>query len=58
MNDYNKGYADGFNKFKEVIKQWNENVGLDIEMQIKNWNRGNDGISKTATTPYQFGNKK
>lgn len=21
MNDYNKGYLDGFNKFKEVIKQ-------------------------------------
>lgn len=36
-----------------LIKWWSESVGVDIEYQIKSWDKGN----KEGTSPYQFENE-
>jgi hypothetical protein len=37
--------------FKKVLSQWSENVGVNIEQQIKSWMVD---TKLDQTTPYQF----
>lgn len=43
---------------KLLLKQWSENVGLDIENQIKQYGREVDNLNSNAPTPYQFNRKQ
>jgi hypothetical protein len=36
--------------FKKILKDWSDDVGLDIKAQIQAWDKG---IAE-GTTPYQF----
>ncbi|PJZ70281.1 branched-chain amino acid aminotransferase [Leptospira perolatii] len=40
--------------FKKLINQWSENVGIDIEKQIKIWNNTDSANKSDAPTPYRF----
>ena len=39
--------------FNKLLSRWNENVGLDIELQIKNWDKKNKK-TVSGVTPYKF----
>lgn len=39
---------------KALLKQWSENVGVNIEMQIKEYGKEVAHINSDAPTPYQF----
>jgi len=39
--------------FNKLLSKWSENVGLDIELQIKNWDKKNKK-SISGITPYKF----
>jgi len=39
--------------FNKLLSKWNENVGLDIELQIKNWDKKNKK-NISGVTPYKF----
>jgi len=39
--------------FNKLLSKWNENVGLDIELQIKNWDKKNKKAA-VGLTPYKF----
>ena len=45
--------------FKRILDQWSKNTGVDIEGQIKHWERerGVSGASSKAPTPYRFKSK-
>jgi branched-chain amino acid aminotransferase len=43
--------------FKALLKQWSDNVGVDIEQQIKTWNAADGSESSNAPTPYRFKSK-
>jgi branched-chain amino acid aminotransferase len=40
--------------FKKLLARWSQNVGTDIERQIKAWNAVDTGRSMDAPTPYRF----
>jgi branched-chain amino acid aminotransferase len=40
--------------FKRVLARWSENVGLDIEAQIKAYSAEVNGSALSAPSPYQF----
>ncbi len=40
--------------FKKVLTCWSQNVGVDIEAQIKKWNDANAVSDKKSPSPYQF----
>lgn len=39
--------------FNKLLSRWNENIGLDIELQIKNWDKKNKK-TVSGVTPYKF----
>ena len=39
--------------FNKLLSKWSENVGLDIELQIKNWDKKNKK-NISGITPYKF----
>jgi len=39
--------------FNKLLSRWNKNVGLDIELQIKNWDKKNKK-TVSGVTPYKF----
>jgi branched-chain amino acid aminotransferase len=39
--------------FNKLLSRWNENVGLDIELQIKNWDKKSKK-TVSGVTPYKF----
>lgn len=43
--------------FKSILARWSENVGVDIEGQIKAWNAAEPVSSSDAPTPYRFKKK-
>ena len=43
--------------FKVLLARWSNNVGVDIEQQIKAWNAVDAASSTDAPTPYRFKNK-
>ncbi|MDG1737040.1 MAG: aminotransferase class IV [Paracoccaceae bacterium] len=43
--------------FKSILDQWSKNVGVDIEQQIKNWNKGDSSKGISGPTPYSFKSK-
>jgi branched-chain amino acid aminotransferase len=43
--------------YKRLLQQWSKNVGVDIEKQIKEWNRVDGSFGSDAPTPYRFKNK-
>jgi len=43
--------------FKSILGRWSENVGVDIEGQIKAWNTTDLTTSSDAPTPYRFKKK-
>jgi branched-chain amino acid aminotransferase len=40
--------------FNKLLSRWNKNVGLDIELQIKNWDKKNKKKDIFGVTPYKF----
>ena len=40
--------------FSHLIKQWSENIGVNIIKQIKDWNATDSGQKSEAPTPYIF----
>ena len=40
-----------------LLAQWSKNVGVDIAVQIKNWDKTNTKKKKDGPTPYQFTQK-
>lgn len=43
--------------FKALLGRWSENVGIDIEPQIKAWNASDTVTASDAPTPYSFKKK-
>ena len=43
--------------FKTLLERWSQNVGIDIEMQIKGWNATDGTSDSDAPTPYRFKKK-
>jgi len=43
--------------FKTLLAKWSQNVGVDIEKQIKDWNGVDAPEDTDAPTPYRFKNK-
>lgn len=43
--------------FKSILARWSENVGVDVEGQIKAWNAAEPASSSDAPTPYRFKKK-
>ncbi|MDX8400686.1 MAG: aminotransferase class IV [Gallionellaceae bacterium] len=43
--------------FKALLGRWSQNVGVDIEGQIKKWNSTDVKSNSDAPTPYRFKNK-
>ena len=39
--------------FKKLLDLWSKNVKMDIELQIKNWNK-KDNKNVSGATPYSF----
>ena len=40
--------------FKSLLRHWSKNVGVDIQEQIKAWNKSDSLTSPDAPTPYRF----
>ena len=45
------------NVFNLLLRQWSENIGVDIAKQIQKWNETDGTISSDAPTPYRFSSK-
>lgn len=43
--------------FKKLLSNWSQEVGVDIENQIKKWNKEDSGNKSDSPTPYRFKNK-
>ena len=43
--------------FKTILNKWSDNVGIDIEKQIKDWDINNNTANNNAPSPYQFKKK-
>jgi len=41
-------------RFQALLARWSENVGVDIEQQIKTWNAADTAQATDAPTPYRF----
>ena len=40
--------------FNKLLEEWNSSVGLDIEKQIKNYNKELENNKISGPSPYQF----
>ena len=57
LNNVNIGNGKVGNIYKKILKKWSSNTGVDIEKQIKSWDKKNSiGSNKKsrAPTPYKF----
>ena len=43
--------------FERLLKQWSTNVGINIESQIKDFNKELENVKNSGPSPYQFKNK-
>ena len=43
--------------FDKLLSKWSTNVGIDIEKQIKNFNKELENNNISGPSPYQFKNK-
>ncbi len=43
--------------FKSLLSKWSENVGVDIQGQIRRWNAADESFDSEAPTPYRFKSK-
>ncbi len=43
--------------FEKLLSKWSKNVGIDIEKQIKNFNKELENNNISGPSPYQFKNK-
>ena len=43
--------------FEKLLKEWSTNVGINIESQIKDFNKELEGKKISGPSPYQFKNK-
>ncbi|MDA8094325.1 MAG: aminotransferase class IV [Betaproteobacteria bacterium] len=43
--------------FGRLLRRWSDNVGVDIERQIKDWNAADGAGGSDAPTPYRFKKK-
>ena len=43
--------------FERLLKQWSTNVRINIESQIKDFNKELEGKKISGPSPYQFKNK-
>lgn len=58
LNNIPIGNGNVGNIYKSLLKKWSDNVEVDIQAQIQNWNRQDDiGFSNDAPTPYRFSSK-
>jgi branched-chain amino acid aminotransferase len=57
LNGVPIGNGEVGERFKAVLSRWSENVGVDIERQIKAWNATDTALSSDAPTPYRFKSK-
>tara|TARA_Y100000589_G_scaffold138217_1_gene132267 strand:+ start:543 stop:1538 length:996 start_codon:yes stop_codon:yes gene_type:complete len=59
LNGIKIGNGKVSTKFKLILNKWSENVGIDIEQQIKNWDKLHDSNNNEnqAPSPYQFKKK-
>ena len=44
--------------YRRLLSAWSDNVGLDIEQQIKGYSAEVEELRSAGSTPYQFANKK
>jgi len=44
--------------FNAILRQWSDNMGVDISKQIQNWNKIDGAGNIDAPTPYRFKNTK
>tara|TARA_S200000501_G_scaffold317315_1_gene310640 strand:- start:6451 stop:7425 length:975 start_codon:yes stop_codon:yes gene_type:complete len=56
LNELQIGSGERGPIFNLILKKWSENIGLDIESQIKSWDEGNND-KNIGTSPYQFSKK-
>ena len=57
LNNVNIGNGKVGNIYKKILKKWSSNTGVDIEKQIKSWDKKDSiGFNKKsrAPTPYKF----
>ncbi len=54
INGKNIGNGKRGNITNKLLTQWSENVGIDIEKQIKDFNAESDNFKSHGVTPYQF----
>jgi branched-chain amino acid aminotransferase len=54
LNGINIGQGTPGVLFRKVLACWSQNVGVDIEAQIKKWNLDNPVNKKKSPSPYQF----
>jgi branched-chain amino acid aminotransferase len=40
--------------FLALMERWSQNMGVDIQAQIRAWNKADEGVSPDAPTPYRF----
>ncbi len=57
LNGINIGNGKMGDITKSLLKKWSENVGVDIEAQIKEYGKEVEHLSSDAPTPYQFKRK-
>ena len=43
--------------YKALLSKWSENVGVDIQGQIRRWNAADEFFDSKAPTPYRFKSK-
>jgi len=56
LNGINIGDGNRGNIFNQLLLKWNNNVGVNIEEQIKTWSSQIKQNKSESTTPYQFQN--
>ena len=54
LNGLNIGDGKVGPKFKHILNKWSDNVGVNIEGQIMNWNSVDLPNKSGAPTPYSF----
>ena len=54
LNDLPIGNGHVGPVFRALLARWSSNTGVDIERQIKDWNRANTPSQFDAPTPYRF----
>ena len=56
LNSIKIGNGKRGKNFNKLLSTWSQNVGVDIEKQIKEWN-SKDKANKNSLSPYNFKSK-